>query len=63
MTPAFWRELPEAVKHACRTPARDTRPDPSRRKARVFTAGMDFSVFTDPNALTTDSPPPRAKPS
>ncbi len=53
MTPAFWRELPEAV--MALSDAGRTRVLILEAEGTVFTAGMDISVFTDPNALTTDS--------
>ncbi len=53
MTPAFWRELPEAVMGL--SDAGRTRVLILEAEGTVFTAGMDISVFTDPNALTTDS--------
>ncbi len=53
MTPAFWRELPEAVNAL--SDEGKTRVLILEAEGPVFTAGMDISVFTDPNALTTDS--------
>ena len=53
MTPAFWRELPEAVNAL--SDAGETRVLILDAEGPVFTAGMDISVFTDPNALTTDT--------
>jgi enoyl-CoA hydratase len=53
MTPAFWRELPEAVMGL--SDAGRTRVLILEAEGTVFTAGMDISVFTDPGALTTDS--------
>ena len=53
MTPAFWRELPEAVNAL--SDEGQTRVLILEAEGPVFTAGMDISVFTDPNALTTDS--------
>lgn len=53
MTPAFWRELPDAVNTL--SDAGETRVLILEAQGPVFTAGMDISVFTDPNALTTDS--------
>ncbi|MEO1038270.1 MAG: enoyl-CoA hydratase-related protein [Pseudomonadota bacterium] len=52
MTPAFWRELPEAV--MALSDAGETRVLILDAEGPVFTAGMDISVFTDPNALATD---------
>lgn len=53
MTPAFWRELPEAVM-ALSDEGR-TRVLIVDAEGPVFSAGMDISVFTDPGALSTDS--------
>jgi enoyl-CoA hydratase len=53
MTPAFWRELPEAVMGL--SDAGRTRVLILEAEGAVFTAGMDISVFTDPNALGTDT--------
>lgn len=53
MTPAFWRELPEAV--MALSDAGETRVLILEAQGTVFSAGMDISVFTDPNALTTDT--------
>lgn len=53
MTPAFWRELPEAVNAL--SDEGKTRVLILEAEGPVFTAGMDISVFTDPNALSTDS--------
>lgn len=53
MTPAFWRELPEAV--MALSDAGETRVLLLEAQGTVFSAGMDISVFTDPNALTTDT--------
>lgn len=53
MTPAFWRELPEAVNAL--SDEGQTRVLILEAEGPVFTAGMDISVFTDPNALTTDN--------
>ncbi len=53
MTPAFWRELPEAV--MALSDAGRARVLILEAEGTVFTAGMDISVFTDPNALTTDT--------
>ncbi|MFN3835266.1 MAG: enoyl-CoA hydratase-related protein [Glycocaulis sp.] len=53
MTPAFWRELPEAVNAL--SDEGKTRVLILEAQGPVFTAGMDVSVFTDPNALSTDS--------
>ena len=53
MTPAFWRELPDAVMGL--SDAGRTRVLILEAEGTVFTAGMDISVFTDPGALTTDS--------
>ncbi|MCC5996977.1 MAG: enoyl-CoA hydratase/isomerase family protein [Oceanicaulis sp.] len=53
MTPAFWRELPEAV--MALSDAGRTRVLILDAEGPVFSAGMDIAVFTDPNALTTAS--------
>lgn len=53
MTPDFWRELPEAVGRL--SDQGRTRVMILEAEGPVFTAGMDISVFTDPNALKTDS--------
>ena len=53
MTPAFWRELPDAVNAL--SDAGGTRVLILDAEGPVFTAGMDISVFSDPNALTTDT--------
>lgn len=53
MTPAFWRELPEAV--MALSDAGQTRVLILDAEGPVFSAGMDISVFTDPGALSTDS--------
>ena len=53
MTPAFWRELPEAVMGL--SDAGQTRVLIVEADGPVFSAGMDISVFTDPNALPTDT--------
>lgn len=53
MTPAFWHELPEAVNGL--SDRGETRVLILDAEGPVFTAGMDISVFTDPNALTTDT--------
>ncbi|XBQ15981.1 MAG: enoyl-CoA hydratase-related protein [Oceanicaulis sp.] len=53
MTPAFWRELPEAV--MALSDAGQTRVLILDAEGPVFSAGMDISVFTDPAALKTDS--------
>ncbi|MCH8488691.1 MAG: enoyl-CoA hydratase/isomerase family protein [Oceanicaulis sp.] len=53
MTPAFWRELPEAV--MALSDAGQTRVLILDADGPVFSAGMDISVFTDPGALSTDS--------
>ncbi|MFC4724142.1 enoyl-CoA hydratase-related protein [Glycocaulis abyssi] len=53
MTPAFWRELPDAVNTL--SDAGETRVLILDAEGPVFTAGMDISVFSDPNALTTDT--------
>lgn len=53
MTPAFWRELPQAVNAL--SDAGETQVLILDAEGPVFTAGMDISVFTDPNALTTDT--------
>lgn len=57
MTPAFWRELPEAV--MALSDAGDTRVLILDAEGPVFSAGMDISVFTDPAALKTDGPAAR----
>lgn len=51
MTPAFWAELPDAVGQL--SDAGETRVLILDAEGPVFTAGMDISVFTDPNALGT----------
>lgn len=53
MTPAFWRELPDAVSRL--SDEGKTRVLILEAEGPVFTAGMDISVFTDPDALKTDS--------
>ena len=53
MTPAFWRELPEAVMGL--SDAGATRVLILEAEGPVFSAGMDISVFTDPAALQTDT--------
>lgn len=53
MTPAFWRELPEAV--MALSDAGETRVLILDAEGPVFSAGMDISVFTDPAALKTDT--------
>jgi enoyl-CoA hydratase len=53
MTPAFWRELPEAV--MALSDAGETRVLILEAQGPVFSAGMDISVFTDPSALKTDT--------
>ncbi|MGX6647568.1 enoyl-CoA hydratase-related protein [Maricaulaceae bacterium MS644] len=53
MTPAFWRELPEAV--MALSDAGETRVLILDAEGPVFSAGMDISVFTNPDALATDS--------
>lgn len=53
MTPDFWRELPEAV--GSLSDAGQTRVLILEAEGPVFTAGMDISVFTDPDALKTDT--------
>lgn len=57
MTPAFWRELPEAV--MALSDAGETRVLIVDAEGPVFSAGMDISVFTDPAALKTDGPAAR----
>ena len=52
MTPAFWRELPEAV--MALSDAGETRVLILEAQGTVFSAGMDISVFSDPHALPTD---------
>ncbi|MEE2525161.1 enoyl-CoA hydratase-related protein [Hyphobacterium sp. HN65] len=51
MTPTFWAELPGAVGQLSDDGA--TRVLILEAEGPVFTAGMDISVFTDPNALGT----------
>lgn len=51
MTPAFWAELPDAVGQL--SDQGETRVLILQAEGPVFTAGMDISVFTDPNALGT----------
>ncbi|WP_420432024.1 enoyl-CoA hydratase-related protein [Hyphobacterium sp.] len=51
MTPAIWAELPDAVGEL--SDAGETRVLILDAEGPVFTAGMDISVFTDPNALGT----------
>jgi enoyl-CoA hydratase len=53
MIPAFWAELPRAVNAL--SDAGETRVLILDAEGPVYTAGMDISVFTDPNALKTDS--------
>jgi len=53
MTPAFWRELPEAV--MALSDAGRTRVLIVDAEGPAFSAGMDISVFTDPGALSTGS--------
>ncbi|MEQ8435015.1 MAG: enoyl-CoA hydratase-related protein [Oceanicaulis sp.] len=57
MTPAFWRELPEAV--MALSDAGETRVLILDAEGPVFSAGMDISVFTNPDALKTDGPAAR----
>ncbi|KAA5804976.1 enoyl-CoA hydratase [Alkalicaulis satelles] len=57
MTPAFWRELPQAV--MALSDAGATRVLILDAEGPVFSAGMDISVFTDPGALNTASPDAR----
>ncbi len=57
MTPAFWRELPEAVRAL--SDAGETRVLILQAEGPVFTAGMDISVFTDAGALSTEDAPSR----
>lgn len=57
MTPTFWRELPAALGDL--SDAGETRVLVLEAEGPVFTAGMDISVFTDPNALKTDGPAAR----
>lgn len=57
MTPAFWRELPDAV--MALSDAGETRVLILDAQGPVFSAGMDISVFTDAGALTTDGPAAR----
>lgn len=53
MTPDFWRELPQAV--MALSDAGQTRVLILDAEGPVFSAGMDISVFTNPNALSTDT--------
>lgn len=53
MTPAFWRELPEVVSGL--SDEGQTRVLILDAEGPVFSAGMDISVFMDPNALKTDA--------
>ena len=57
MTPAFWRELPEAV--MALSDAGETLVLILDAEGPVFSAGMDISVFTNPDALKTDGPAAR----
>lgn len=57
MTPAFWRELPRAV--MALSDAGETRVLILDAQGPVFSAGMDISVFTNPDALKTDGPAAR----
>ena len=57
MTPAFWAELPKAV-NALSDDGK-TRVLIVDAEGPAFSAGMDISVFTDPNALKTDGPDAR----
>jgi enoyl-CoA hydratase/carnithine racemase len=51
MTPEFWAELPDAVGNL--SDEGQTRVLILEAEGPVFTAGMDISVFTNPNALAT----------
>ncbi|WP_421786312.1 enoyl-CoA hydratase-related protein [Hyphobacterium sp.] len=51
MTPAFWAELPDAVDRL--SDDGEIRVLILDAQGPVFSAGMDISVFTDPNALGT----------
>lgn len=53
MTPEFWAELPDAVGKL--SDEGQTRVLILEAEGPVFTAGMDISVFTNPNALATDT--------
>ncbi len=53
MTPEFWAELPGAV--GSLSDEGRTRVLILEAEGPVFTAGMDISVFTNPNALATDT--------
>jgi len=53
MTPDFWAELPDAVGKL--SDEGQTRVLILDAEGPVFTAGMDISVFTNPNALATDT--------
>jgi enoyl-CoA hydratase len=53
MTPEFWAELPDAVGRL--SDEGQTRVLILDAEGPVFTAGMDISVFTNPDALTTDT--------
>jgi len=57
MTPAFWRELPEAV--MALSDSGSVRVLIVEAEGPAFTAGMDISVFTDPDALSAGDPPSR----
>lgn len=53
MTPEFWAELPDAVGKL--SDEGKTRVLILEAEGPVFTAGMDISVFTNPNALATET--------
>lgn len=53
MTPEFWAELPDAVGKL--SDEGQTRVLILEAEGPVFTAGMDISVFTNPDALATDT--------
>jgi enoyl-CoA hydratase len=57
MTPAFWRELPDAINGL--SDDGQTRVLILDAEGPVFSAGMDISVFSDPNALGTETPDAR----
>ncbi len=53
MTPEFWAELPDAIGKL--SDGGETRVLILEAEGPVFTAGMDISVFTNPNALGTET--------
>ena len=53
MTPEFWAELPDAIGKL--SDSGETRVLILEAEGPVFTAGMDISVFTNPNALGTET--------